>query len=84
MDGKQRRTLVAVFANPVSGTIAWNDIESLLAAVGCTVIEGSGSRVRFNFKGEIESFHRPHPDKEAKRYQVRAARDFLIRIGLNP
>ena len=84
MNSKQRRTLLAVFADPVSGTIAWNDIESLLGAVGCRLIEGNGSRVRFVFNGEVESFHRPHPDKEAKRYQVRAAREFLKRIGVTP
>lgn len=84
MNGKQRKVLKAVFSDPVSGSIAWQDVESLLIAAGCAVIEGKGSRVRFNFKGEIESFHRPHPEKEAKRYQVRAARDFLTRIGITP
>ena len=48
------------------------------------VIKGSGSRVRFEKDGEIESFHRPHPAKEAKRYQVRTAREFLIRLGIEP
>jgi len=28
--------------------------------------------------------HRPHPAKEAKRYQLRDARDFLERIGVRP
>lgn len=34
--------------------------------------------------GIIASFHRPHPEKEAKRYQVRDAREFLIQIGVKP
>jgi hypothetical protein len=84
MNSKQLRTLGAVFADPVSGTLAWNDIESLLIAAGARVIEGRGSRVRFVWGDEVESFHRPHPAKEAKRYQVRAARDFLERIGVIP
>jgi hypothetical protein len=29
-------------------------------------------------------FHRPHPGKEAKKYQVENARDFLQTIGLEP
>jgi hypothetical protein len=29
----------------------------------------------------VSSFHRPHPQKEAKRYQVREAREFLIKMG---
>ena len=30
------------------------------------MIEGRGSRVRFEKDGEVETFHRPHPTKEAK------------------
>jgi hypothetical protein len=84
MNSKQRRTLEIVFTDPVSATIEWAAIESLLIAVGCRVIEGNGSRVRFEQGGQIASFHRPHPAKEAKRYQVRDARDFLIAIGVKP
>jgi len=40
--------------------------------------------VRFEKDGHIAIFHRPHPEKEAKRYQVRAARDFLELIGIRP
>ena len=84
MNSKHRKTLAAVFRVPVSGTIEWAAIEGLLIAAGAQVIEGSGSRVRFEKDGHIETFHRPHPAKEAKRYQVRAARDFLERIGVTP
>ncbi len=84
MNSKQRRTLAAVFADPVPGNIAWADVEGLLVAAGARVVEGRGWRVRFESDGEVETFHRPHPAKEAKRYQVRAARQFLERIGVEP
>ena len=84
MNSRHLKTLNAVFADPVSGTIAWTSIEGLLIAAGCQVIEGAGSRVRFEKDGNIESFHRPHPAKEAKRYQVRAVRSYLIRLGVEP
>lgn len=84
MNSKQLKTLTAIFKDPVSGTINWADIEKLLVAVGCEVIEGSGSRVRFVHTGVVASFHRPHPDKEAKRYQVKDAREFLAQIGVTP
>lgn len=84
MNGRQRKTLAAIFKDPVSGTIEWAAIESLLSAVGCKTIEGAGSRVRFEFEKHVASFHRPHPAKEAKRYQVRDARAFLILIGVKP
>ena len=84
MNSKHRKTLAAVFTDPVSGTIEWAAVESLLLAAGARLIEGSGSRVRFEKDGEVGTFHRPHPAKEAKRYQVRDARDFLERIGVRP
>lgn len=84
MNSKHKKTMALIFKDPVSGTIEWAAVEGLLIAVGCEVIEGSGSRVRFVKDGEVETFHRPHPAKEAKRYQVRAARSFLERIGVKP
>jgi hypothetical protein len=84
VNGKQRKTLSAVFAEPVSASIEWAAIETLLVAAGATVIEGSGSRVRFVCRGVVATFHRPHPAKEAKRYQVRDAREYLIKLGVKP
>lgn len=84
MNSRHRKTLTAVFTDPVSGTIEWMAIEGLLLAAGVQRIEGRGSRVRFEKDGEIATFHRPHPGKEAKRYQVRDARDFLERIKVTP
>jgi len=84
MNAKQKRTLADVFKDPVSGTIRWAAIESLLAAAGCRIIEGRGSRVRFERNGIIASFHRPHPAPNAKHYQVRDARAFLDKLGVRP
>ncbi len=84
MNCKHRATLSAVFAKPTSGTLVWAEIESLLVAVGCRVIEGDSSRARFEKNGVVASFHRPHPTKEAKHYQVRDARDYLAKIGVAP
>ncbi len=84
MNNRQAKALKAVFADPIPAGMGWADLEGLLVAVGCKVIEGSGSRVRFEKDGMIASFHRPHPAKETKRYQLRDARDFLVRIGVTP
>lgn len=84
MNSKHEKTLAAVFRTPVSGTIAWADIEALLLAVGAEPVEGTGSRVRFVKGGVTATFHRPHPAKEAKRYQVKDARIFLEAIGVAP
>lgn len=76
--------MAAIFSHPVSQTLEWRKIEALLVAIGCQVIEGNGSRVRFEKSGIIAAFHRPHPAKEAKPYQVRDARQFLDNIGVKP
>ena len=84
MNSRHARTLAALHGQPTPASIEWAAIEALLLAVGCVLVEGNGSRVRFTRDGMIETFHRPHPAKEAKRYQVRAARDYLIRLGVTP
>ena len=84
MNSKQRKTLAAIFADPVSGTIAWADVESLLLAIGCQPVEGLGSRWNFIRDGEVMMAHRPHPRKECKPYQVREVRGFLEDIGVLP
>ena len=84
MNRKQRRVLAAIFRKPTSGTIAWTSIEGLFVTIGCQVIEGGGSRVRFAKDGMIATFHRPHPEKEAKKYQVEDARAYLVRLGIEP
>lgn len=84
MNSKQRRTLGAIFTDPVSASMLWKDIESLFISLGADVIEGNGSRVRFYKNGVISTFHRPHPKKEAKPYQVKDARTFLKQLGVEP
>lgn len=84
MNTKHRKTIEALFAKPTAANLEWARIESVLVAAGCRVIEGRGSRVRFEFAGRIAAFHRPHPAKEAKPYQVELAREFLECIGVKP
>jgi hypothetical protein len=84
VNSKQRKTLLAIFAEPVFAAIEWRAIENLLVAVGCRVSEGAGSRVRFERGGVLLAVHRPRPRKEAKPYQVRAVREFLNKIGISP
>lgn len=84
MNRKHRKTLASIFAEPAPTSLEWRKIEALFAAAGATTIEGSGSRVRFVLHGVVATFHRPHPAKEAKRYQVRDARSFLEQAGVKP
>ncbi|MGE4356628.1 type II toxin-antitoxin system HicA family toxin [Halothiobacillus sp.] len=84
MNSKHRKTLEAIFTDPVNGAMECARIEALLRALGCKVIEGSGSSVTFEKDSIRAHFHRPHPDKEALRYRVRAVRDYLQTLGVKP
>jgi len=84
VNNRHRKTLAAIFSNPTPKIMAWADIEALLLAIGCKIIEGDGSRVRFIRNDVIGYFHRPHPKKEAAPYQIRDAKTFLIKLGVEP
>ena len=84
MNAKHRKTLRAVFATPTRANIKFADIESLLVSLGGEVTEGTGSRMSVTVSGKTAFFHRPHPDKEARKYQVENAREFLQKIGVEP
>lgn len=84
VSSKHRRTLAAVFSRPTPATIPFADLEALFKSLGGTVKEREGSRVKIEVRGEQWRAHRPHPGKEAKRYQVEEARELLRRLGVEP
>jgi hypothetical protein len=84
MNNKQRKTLEKVFAVPVVKNLDWAELEALLIAVGSERVNRGGSMVSFFLNNERADFHRPHPAKEAKPYQVRCAREFLNLAGVKP
>jgi len=84
MSGKHRRTLAALFEDPVRSNILWSDVVSLLRHLGAKVRSRGGSSVAFTLRGHTMTFHRPHPGKELKPYAVRDLRAFLIERGVEP
>ncbi|OGS93381.1 MAG: pilus assembly protein HicB [Gallionellales bacterium RBG_16_56_9] len=81
---RSAKHLEAIFSTPPPKSLEWARIESLFVALGCIVIEGNGSRVRFELGGVVGTFHRPPPAKEAKPYQVKDAKLFLTEAGMKP
>lgn len=77
MKSAHRKTLEAIFAEPVNGNMEWRKIEALLMALGAERTERPGSAVSFFLNGVRADFHRPHPDKAALRYRIKDARAFL-------
>jgi hypothetical protein len=84
LNRKHRKTLNAIWETPVRVDIRWVAVESLIEALDGEVREGNGSRVRFELNGVRGNFHRPHPGNDAKRYQVRALKEFLEAAGVEP
>jgi HicA toxin of bacterial toxin-antitoxin, len=82
MNKKQRNTYSALFAEPIRRNILWNDVVSLILALDGQVLQGDGSGVRFDLNDVSLNIHSPHPQKELKRYQVKAVREFLINAGV--
>ena len=84
MKAKHHRTLEAVFIRPTRGGIVFSDIEALVLALGGEVRESGGSRVVFEFSGTRKYLHRPHPGKEAKKYQVEDIREWFQNLEVTP
>ncbi len=84
MNNKNRKTLDRIFSDPISGNLPWSHIEALLIAVGCNVVEGTGSSVTFEKDVRRAYLHRPHPQREALIYRVKVAREFLTKLEIIP
>ena len=50
--------------------------------LGAELTEREGSRVKFTLHGAEWHAHRPHPGKEAKKYQVEQVRELLTRLEI--
>lgn len=84
VNAKHRKTLAAIFSDPTNGNMEWNKVEALFTAIGCRAVEGVGSSVTFERNGTRACFHRPHPARAALRYRIKAAREFLAKLGETP
>lgn len=84
LSARHQKTLQQIFSLPTPAALEWRKIEALFVALGAKVSEGNGSRVRCEINQVVASFHRPHPEKEAKVYQVKDAMAFLIAVGVIP
>ena len=77
MNKKQTRILNAIKSSPPPSDLNWDDVESLFKALGATVSQGNGSRVRVLLNGIKATFHKPHPHNEVDRGCVKGIRLFL-------
>lgn len=84
MNSKHRKTLLAIFEKPVRKNILWSDIENLFSAIGANIVNKGGSVVTIEMSGRPFTFHRPHPEKEAKAYCVKLVKKILEENKVKP
>ena len=82
MNSKNQKTLENIFKKPTPANIFWLDIEKLFVALGGTISEGSGSRIRVKLNEVRAVFHRPHPEKITDKGAVNSVKRFLENAGV--
>jgi hypothetical protein len=81
MNSKHLKTLHSIRSKERK-SINWDDIEKMMIALGATTRESRGSGATFTLNNYSFAFHRPHPEKEAKPYQIKQLKQFLIKVGV--
>lgn len=82
VNSKQTKTLRAIFTDPIPADIAWRDVVSLFEALGATVSQGKGSRIRVVLYDQRAVFHEPHPERVTDKGAVKSVREFLLNAGI--
>lgn len=77
MNTKQRKVLKKIMTTPALVNIRFDEVVACLQAMGYEFEQREGSRVCFSVNGEELPIHKPHPDKELKRYVVRNLQQFI-------
>ena len=84
LSSKHRKTLQAIYDDPVRSNVKWSDIEKMLTALGAELSEGRGSRLRIRLNDARAVFHRPHAKPETDKGALRSMRRFLDEAGIRP
>lgn len=84
MNSGQRKTLEALFTDPVPVDIKWKSAISLLDALGAEIEGSGGSMTKIKLNGVRTVIHRPHPRDEMGRGRAKHIRTFLENAGVNP
>ena len=80
----RKDALERIFASPVSATVQWRDVQSLLAALGASVEERKGSRVAVLLNEKVAVFHRPHPGPNMDKGAVEDLRKLVESAEIEP
>lgn len=83
MNNKHRKTLQAIFSDPIAADISWKDIMKLFKVLGAKISQGRGSRVRILLNGQRAVFHEPYPERVTDKGAVKSVPDFLNNAGID-
>lgn len=84
MNNKHKKTLKAIFTEPVPSDIGWNDVQSLWIALEAVIEQRAGSRVAVLLNDAVGHFHQPHPQQEIPKWTVKKIKEFLEHAGIEP
>lgn len=82
MNHKQRQTLQALFAHPVSANIDPKQVHNLISALGGAVSHGGHGQVVVHLNGHTHGFATGH--HALSKSDVAAVRKFLETAGVTP
>ena len=84
MSAKHENLLRTIFTDPISGSLQWREVESLLRHLGAAVESLAGTRVRVQLNGIEGTLHRPHPGKGLGRQDIQRLREYLSQARVTP
>jgi hypothetical protein len=79
---KMKDILTAIVNEPKSVSMPWQDIETLLLALGAKRVEGRKGRVAFLLNNKRADFKRPPANRDTPHHHVRYVREFLLAAGV--
>lgn len=83
MSHKHRNVLQVIFRDPVSSTVPWRDVESLLHHLGAEIEPSHGARFRVTLN-RCEFFLRhPHHGNELGKEEIKHVRECLAGAGIS-
>ena len=76
--------LQAIFHDPISGSIHWREVESLLIHLGANIEPSHGARFHVVLN-KVEGFlYHPHHGGICNKQEIKHVREFLAHAGVSP
>ena len=82
LNSGQNEVLLQIREEPTRADITWEDAERLFNALGASIENGRGSRVRVRLGSTRFTYHKPHPEKVLPKYAVENMREQLEEAGV--